>query len=271
MSARWAAVIGDPVAHSLSPLMHNAWLEQAGLDGEYRAIRVLEHNAADEIRALLDAPACCGVNVTLPHKETALAQADEASDSAAAIGAANTLTLRSGRIYADNTDEAGFIDGLRRQAPGLSLTGARVLILGAGGAARAAVYALNKAGARVKIANRTRSRAEALAEALGGDAVSWPPRLDGETLIVNATAVGLDGVETPLPSFDGAAPDAAAYDLIYNPLETPFLRAARAEGLTGIDGLDMLIGQARPAFKAFFGAPPPDIDMRALLLGERGL
>lgn len=258
MSAR-AGVAGWPVAHSLSPLIHGAWLEAAGLDGRYEAF-ACETEA--DFRRLLDegrAGRLRGLNVTAPWKETALAQADEASPIARACGSANLLMFSEGRIGADSTDGRGLVAALSEQAPGLVLSGARAVVLGAGGAARAAVQALAAGGAEVAVLNRTRERAERLAAELGARAAD-------ETALAQARLV-VSALSVP-PAVDLAVlpADAVVMDMTYRPLQTPFLRAARTRGLIGVDGLAMLIGQARPSFQALFGVAPPPVDVRAVAM-----
>ncbi len=266
---RRAGVAGWPVAHSLSPALHGAWIEAAGLDAIYDAVSVAPEAAARELRGL-GARGYAGVNVTAPHKATALAVADDVRPAARAIGAANLLLFEDAGIVADNTDAIGFLTGLEA-ARGTAAAEDLVLILGAGGAARAAAFALTQAGGRrVVIANRTQTAAEQLAKAFGAAAVAWDRRTEvaaDAALIVNATSLGMSG-QPPLPLDLSQARDTAiVYDLVYAPLETPLLAAARRRGLRAVDGLDMLIGQARPSFEAFFGRPPPpDVDARGVLL-----
>lgn len=254
-----AGVAGWPIAHSLSPLIHTAWLSAAGLDGAYAAHpceteadfnRLLDEGRHGRLR---------GLNVTAPWKEQALSEADIVSPTARACGSANLLVFEGGRIVADSTDGQGLLIALAEQAPHLSLSGASVVILGAGGAARAAVQALAVAGAEVGVLNRTAERAERLAQDLGARVVT-PEALTTARLVINALSVP--------PALDlGALPaDGVVMDMTYRPLETPLLAQARARGLTGVDGLAMLIGQARPSFEALFGVSPPDVDVRALAL-----
>jgi len=252
--------------------MHNAWIAAADLDAVYIPFAIAPDTAEAAFRAL-PALGIAGLNVTVPHKETALRVADTVTERARIIGAANLLTVdRDGGLQADNTDALGFLYGLETSSADAS---GPCVMLGAGGAARAVVAALADAGcAQLRIVNRSADRAKdlaALAERLGlavtthsFDAVG--EALKGARLLVNATSLGLKGGAPLDVSLDGLAPDAAVYDLIYTPLETPLLRDARAAGLTTIDGLHMLIGQARPSFEALFGvAPPADVDVRALL------
>ncbi|MCG8441200.1 MAG: shikimate dehydrogenase, partial [Caulobacterales bacterium] len=202
----------------------------------------------------------------------ALDAADEASPAARALGAANLLTVSEDRLFADNTDVIGFRAGLTER--GVAITGP-ALIVGAGGAARAAAYALREAGADpVTLVNRTDAKAAAVAADLGAASAPWTDRhgvLAQAALIINATTAGM--ADRPALDLDliQARPEAVVYDLVYTPLETPLLTAARARGLAAVDGLGMLIGQARPSFEAFFGRPPPaSLDARALLIAALG-
>jgi shikimate dehydrogenase len=265
-----AGVAGAPVAHSLSPLIHNAWIAAAGLDAVY----VPFTPPAEGFEAFaqgLRGGAVRGLNVTVPFKEAALFLADRASERAKAAGAANLLTFApGGEIVADNTDGAGLLAALAEQAPGFDVTGGPVVILGAGGAARGAAAALAMAGApQIRIVNRTHQRAEALAIAVGPAARALEltaSAFEGAGLIVNATTLGLGGGFGPAAAFAAARGGAAALDMVYRPLRTEFLDRAAKAGLITVDGLAMLIGQAAPSFEAFFGAAPPAIDVRALCL-----
>lgn len=267
-----AGVVGRPVAHSLSPILHNAWLAAAGIDGVYVAFPL----AADGFGALAQAlrgGVVRGLNVTIPFKEAALRIADEASDLARRSGAANVLTFETdGRIVADNTDGMGLLAAFAAQAPQWDAGAGPVAVLGAGGAARGAVAALLTAGAsKIWVVNRTLARAEAIADAMGPQVTALPmaranEALSQATAVINATSAGLSGqpdLEVPL---NATPDDAVIMDMVYRPLDTTFLRQARALGRPTVDGLEMLIGQAAPAFELFFGRPPPPIDVRALAL-----
>jgi shikimate dehydrogenase len=272
-----AGVVGAPVRHSLSPLIHNAWLAGAGIDGAYVPFAPPPERFAAFIHGLRGG-AVRGLNVTLPFKEEALALADRASPRAAAAGAANLLVFETdGTLVADNTDGLGLLAAFAEQAPGFDPAAAPVVILGAGGAARGAAAAFAGAGApQVRVVNRTLSRAQALAEALEGPITAFAlsdaaQALAGAGAVINATSAGLSGeagLDLPL----AAAPASAlVMDMVYKPLTTPLLAQARAEGLRTVDGLAMLIGQAVPAFEAFYGAPPPqDVDVRKLALAALG-
>lgn len=258
-----AGVAGRPIGHSLSPLIHGAWIVGAGLDAIYDAFEPLGETAFAALIGEGRAGRLQGLNVTAPYKEQALALADEASDAARLCGSANLLLFEDGRVRADSTDGAGLLAALSEQAPDLRLEGSMVLVLGAGGAARAAAAALKSAGAEVMVANRTRSRAEAMASDLGLT-VADVGAAGEAALIVNALSVQ--------PDIDPALlrADAILMDMTYRPLITPFLAAGRARGLTTVDGLAMLIGQARPSFRAIFGVEAPDVDVRRLALDAMG-
>jgi shikimate dehydrogenase len=264
-----AGVAGAPVRHSLSPLIHNAWLAAAGVDGVYVAFSP----PAGRFTAFaegLRGGAVRGLNITVPFKQEALALADAASMRATGAGAANVLIFEpEGTIRADNTDGAGLLAAFAEQAPGFDPKAGPVVILGAGGAARGAAATLREAGTpEVRIVNRTAARAAALAKALNLVATPDTPRTYADAVaVINATSAGLSG-EGPEGAFD-AAPDSAVFmDMVYTPLKTPFLAAAEARGQRTVDGLAMLIGQAKDAFTAFYGAAPPEIDVRALVLRE---
>ena len=268
-----AGVLGYPARHSLSPTLHGAWLDACGIDGTYEAVEVAPEDFAREVRARFKT-GWAGFNVTMPHKRAAFEFADERTATAQALGVSNLIFMRDGKIVADNRDGEGFLYGLRRQAPHVALAGARVLLFGAGGAAQAVAHALAGCGAHVIVANRSQEPARALAGDVRGEASSFPPPAEawrGARLIVNATSIGMaGGPEIPDGlDFTRAEQGAVFYDLVYKPLETPLTRRAKTAGLKTVDGLDMLIGQARPAFETLYGAPPPDsVDIRALLLAR---
>ncbi|HYC98909.1 shikimate dehydrogenase [Brevundimonas sp.] len=258
-----AGVAGQPIAHSLSPLIHGAWIAAAGLDVDYRAFGPEDEAGFAALVAGGRAGRLRGLNVTAPFKAAALALADEVSETAQLCGSANLLVFDSGRVCADSTDGEGLLAALAGQAPDLVLKGGSVVILGAGGAARAAAAALKQAGAKVGVLNRTRARAEALAVDLDVS-VATPEALGAAALVVNALSVAPDIEIGALRS------DAVLMDMTYRPLLTPFLAAGRARGLTTVDGLAMLIGQARPSFRALFGREPPAVDVRRLALEALG-
>jgi shikimate dehydrogenase len=264
-AAMLAGIAGQPVAHSLSPVIHNAWLEASDIDGAYMPFAPKDAAGFDALVAAGRAGLVQGLNVTAPFKEQAFAMADEASKAAQATGSANILVFDNGHVRADSSDGVGVLYALAEQAPGLNLKGAVVVMLGAGGAARAGAGALIEAGASIRILNRSRDRAETLAADLGASvSVADEAALPEADLVINALSVP--------PSIDLSVlkPTAVVMDMTYKPVVTDFLAAARARGLTTVDGLAMLIGQAAPSFTALFRRPPPSLDLRALLLAHLG-
>ncbi len=261
-------VCGWPVAHSRSPVMHNAALAEMGLhDWRYQRLPIPPDALADTVRAL-ERAGFRGVNVTIPHKEAALALADTASDTARAVGAANTLTFSAGRIEADNTDVGGLLDAL--SPTGRDPRGKRALVLGAGGAGRAAVHALVRAGADVMIWNRTARRAERLARELGGRAVTGAEPAD---LIVQCTSVGLQDPDEPFKRLpidaDTFEAGTCVVDLVYRADGTNFLAAARSGGADVIDGLEILVSQGALSLERWTGRPPPREAMRGAVTDQR--
>jgi shikimate dehydrogenase len=266
-AARLAGVIGWPVKHSRSPRLHGFWLAAHGVDGGYVPLAVEPARFEAAVRGLV---ACGfrGANVTIPHKEAAFALCDEVAASARRAGAVNTLVFEGGRILGSNTDGYGFLESLREQAPGFDARSGPAVLLGAGGAARAIGAALLDAGCpRLTLVNRTRDRAEALAAALGGPVqVADAPPLAGAALLANTTSLGMSGQPPLEVDLSPLPPTAVVADIVYVPLETPLLAAARARGLMAVDGLGMLLHQARPGFEAWFGvAPQVDAALRAFV------
>lgn len=261
MKVPLAGVIGCPVGHSRSPRLHGAWLREYELAGHYVPLHV-EPDDLERVLRAMPAMGFVGANVTIPHKEAALALADYVTPEARAIGAANTLQFIDGRIEADNTDGYGFMANLRDAAPVWDATSGPALVLGAGGAARAVLVALAAAGVpEIRLTNRTRSRADGLAAELAAPIVivDWADRAaaaDGAALVVNTTSLGMQG--QPSLDFPVSALRAhmAVTDLVYTPLETNLLRDARAQGCTVVDGLGMLLHQAVPGFQRWFGRTP---------------
>lgn len=245
-----AYLFADPVSHTLSPVMHNAAFAACHLAGEYQARRVRPHELGAAI-AGLRAAGVLGANLTIPHKETAVAFVDSLSSAARAIGAINTIVNRDGQLCGDNTDAPGLAAALTDAGD----AGGPAVVLGAGGAARAAVYALRGQGRDVFVVNRTLDRARSLTAALGGQALDRAAVPWAEVgLIVNASSAGLnDPAQTPLPEFDFAAlpPQALVYDMVYKPAETRLMSEARSAGLRAENGLGMLAQQARLAFIAW--------------------
>jgi len=269
-SAKTAGVIGQPIGHSLSPLMMAAWIRDAGIDAIYTPYLASPHMFAPVVHALFRA-GLKGLNVTLPHKTEALTISHHISDRADRIGAANLLTYVDGQIHADNTDAVGFTRALT--AAGHEIRGKSALVLGAGGAARAIVDGLVEAGvSSLTICNRSRERAEAIRNDLAPSARigSWDDRndaLSGVDLVVNATSLGLRDQPELGMDWGLAGSGTVVADSVYVPLQTGFLKTAKAAGLETVDGLGMLIEQGKPSFEAFFGSSAPEsTDVRALLI-----
>lgn len=269
MSLRYAEVIGDPVAHSRSPMIHGFWLDRLGLPGVYRKTHVVAGDLPDWLAARRADPDWRGANVTIPHKQTVIPLLDRLDPLAARIGAVNTIVPEDGMLVGYNTDAAGFLEPLAGPlAERHLLRTAR--IFGTGGAARAVAHALAGEGFTVILIGRDTMRADALAAELDAEThvapladfarpleFDWGEPGDRLDLVVNTTSLGMTG-QPPLPlHFSHVPPDAIVYDAVYAPLETPLLAEARAKGHPVIDGLAMLIGQARRAFRHFYGVAPP--------------
>lgn len=275
--AKLAGVMGWPVSHSLSPVLHGHWLDSLDIDGAYVPLAVAPEDFA-QVLAALPKMGFRGVNVTVPHKEAALAAVDEADALARRIGAVNTVIVGDdGKLTGTNTDGYGFLENLKGGAPGWGATQGPAVVLGAGGAARAVIVALIDAGApEIKLVNRTRARADRLAQDLDGPVTvhDWDDRaaiLAGANLLVNTTTLGMTGKDPLEISLDALPSDALVNDIVYAPLETGLLAAARARGNPVVDGLGMLLHQARPGFEAWFGqAPQVTDDLRARILGHLG-
>jgi len=274
-AARLAGVVGWPVKHSLSPRLHNIWLRRYGLDGVYVPLEVRPEHFAEALLALPKL-GFRGVNVTVPHKERALALVHSATPVARRIGAVNTIAVaEDGSLVGDNTDGFGFIENLRQACAGWRGDRREAVVLGAGGAARAVVVALCDDGvAAIRLVNRTLSRARALAAELRGpvQAVPWSERnraLAKADLVVNTTLLGMEH-QPPLDLDLSVLPSTAVvYDLVYAPRETALLASARARGNRCVGGLGMLLHQARPGFAAWFGCMPElTDDLAAQVLGE---
>lgn len=257
-----AAVLGQPIAHSRSPRLHGHWLRRYGIRGHYIPIDVSQQN----LRGVLEAMprmGFVGCNVTIPHKEAIIDLAGSVTDRAALIGAANTVVFRAdGSILADNTDGVGFIENLRHGAPDWSARAGPSAVFGAGGAARAVVMSLLDAGVpEIRLANRTRARAESLRRQFGArvvvyDWVQAGNMLDDALTVVNTTSLGMEGKPAFRVPLDGLEPGALVTDLVYAPLETELLRTARTRGCRVVDGLGMLLHQAVPGFERWFGLRP---------------
>jgi shikimate dehydrogenase len=269
-----AGVIGHPIAHSRSPALHGFWLKRYGIKGHYIPIDVAQADLKETL-AFLPKLGFVGLNVTIPHKETVLALADVVTDRAALIGAANTLIFRKdGKVHADNTDGAGFIANLRQNAPDWTPQVGPAAIFGAGGAARAVIAALIELGVpEIRIANRTRPRAEALRADFGArlhvfDWVQAANMLQGAALVINSTSLGMTGKPDFRVPLDALEPGALVTDLVYTPLMTQFLIEAQERGARVVDGLGMLLHQAAPGFERWFNhRPEVDDATRAAVLG----
>jgi shikimate dehydrogenase len=274
--ARAACVIGWPIGHSRSPLIHNYWLRTYGIAGEYRREAVPPDRLGAFVQSLA-ARGYTGANVTVPHKEAALVLS-QPDDRARAVGAANTLWLDAGALRSTNTDVEGFLNNLDACAPGWDRKPAPAVVLGAGGAARAVVYALLERGiGRVVVANRTERRAAALRERFGAhiDPVRWEERdaaLADAALVVNTTTLGMPGQAELVLDIGRLPSDAVVADLVYVPLVTPLVRSARARGLRAADGLGMLMHQAVGGFALWFKKKPAvTAELRALLEADLAL
>ena len=267
LGTKYAEVIGDPIAQSKSPMIHGFWLQALGLDGAYRATRVAADGLADYFAARRANPDWLGCNITLPHKEAALAFVEDRGGVKDSIGAINLAFRTDGALVGTNTDAAGFYAPISD----MDLAGRPVVVIGAGGAARAILFALSRVGVGpVTLLNRNPLKGAALLASFGlkGEALKLDAPLPPAGLLVNATLLGMAG-QPPLELDLSPLPDdAVVYDIVYAPLETGLLRAARARDLDTVDGLEMLIGQAALAFELLFGAAPPrdrDDELRALL------
>jgi shikimate dehydrogenase len=271
--SRVAGVMGWPVGHSRSPRLHGYWLRHYGVDGAYVPLPVRPADFPAALRALPKL-GFVGANVTVPHKEAALAGVERASPEARRIGAVNTVIVAAdGVLEGRNTDGFGFIENLRSAIRDWQATSGPAVIIGAGGAARAVAVALLDAGApQLRLVNRTAARAERLAAEIGGTIMihSWEDRsraLTDAALLVNASTLGMTGEPALDLELENLPVAAIVNDVVYSPLETPLLKAARARGNRVVDGLGMLLHQARPGFAAWFGVEPEvTADLRRFVL-----
>ena len=269
-----AGVIGSPIAHSRSPILHNYWLKRYGIKGHYVPLDIAQADLADALR-MLPKMGFVGANVTIPHKEAVLKIADIVTDRAALIGAANTLIFRAdGKIHADNTDGSGFIANLRQNAPGWDPKAGPAMVFGAGGAARAIIAALIEVGVpEIRLTNRTRARADALRSDFGAkitvvDWVQSAHALDDVATAINTTALGMVGKPEFNIDLSDLNPKALVNDLVYTPIQTEFLTAAAARGCKTVGGLGMLLHQAAPGFERWFGQRPEvDEETRDRVMG----
>ncbi|HSG37067.1 MAG TPA: shikimate dehydrogenase [Paracoccaceae bacterium] len=257
-----AGVIGSPIAHSKSPRLHRHWLAKYGLAGDYVPLHVEKDDLSDVLRAL-PKMGFVGANVTIPHKVAALEIADQVSDRATLIGAANTLIFHEdGKIIADNTDGYGFLANLKQGAPDWRPDLGPAAVLGAGGAARAVIVSLLDAGVpEILLANRTRTKADVLRSEFGArvrvfEWVQAGNMIEAATTVVNTTSLGMVGSPELRVPLDGLQPGTVVTDLVYNPLRTHLLDEAEKAGCTVVDGLGMLLHQGVPGFERWFGVRP---------------
>lgn len=256
-------LIGHPVSHSKSPLIHNYWIEKYGLKGHYTAVDIAPEDLESGLRALIE-KGFTGFNVTVPHKESMLRLCDHVEKSAATIGAVNTVYIQSGKLHGFNTDAFGFVQNIKTAVPEFSFAGGPVVLLGAGGAARAVLYALTQEGTpQIYLTNRTRERAAELQKNFKDDGaieiIDWEKRaeiLENAALLVNSTTLGMTG-QAPLEMDLRALPQTALVnDLVYAPLKTNLLKRAAEKGCRTVDGIGMLLHQARPGFEKWYGVLP---------------
>lgn len=257
-----AGVMGWPVMHSRSPVLHNYWFRHHKLAGTYVPLAIRPEDLAAALRALHPL-GFAGCNLTIPHKQAALKIVDEVATLAKSIGAISCVVVRpDGSLAGTNNDCYGFIQSIRQEQPGWRADGGPSVVIGAGGGARAVCYSLAQAGAKeIRLVNRTFARANTIVEEFGGPlrALPWEQRheaLDGAAMVVNTTSLGMAG-QGPLDiGLERLPARALAVDIIYTPLETPFLRAARERGNPTVNGLGMLLHQGRPSWQAWFGIEP---------------
>ena len=255
---RRACVMGHPVAHSRSPMIHGYWLKTLGIPGAYE-LKDLTPDQFVPFITNLAANGYVGGNVTLPHKEAAYRTVAARDAAAEAVGAVNTLWLEDGKLMGGNSDVHGFIANLDDRAPGWNVAGCKAVILGAGGAGRSAVYAFGQRGVQVHVVNRTPARAQDLAQRFGARAHGWdelPRLLSLADVLVNCTSLGMAGKEALQIDLGPLKKSAVVYDIIYVPLETGLLAAARKRGHRTVDGLGMLLQQAGFGFRKWFGGNP---------------
>ena len=256
-----AGVVGHPVKHSRSPIIHGYWLEQFGINGRYDRYDVKPEDFSHFVKTLSE-QGLQGVNVTIPHKEAAFLALDEATERARRLKAANTLWFENGKLWGDNTDSIGFLANLDQGHPGWDINAKSALILGAGGAARAIIAGLQERNIeKITIVNRTRERAEELALMSGGQVAvaEWSKlsfQFESADLVVNTTSLGMSGQPDLDLSLDPLGKNALVTDIVYVPLETNLLKQARLRGNPVVDGLGMLLHQAVPGFEHWFGKRP---------------
>ncbi len=270
-----AGVIGHPITHSKSPLIHNYWIKAYGLQGSYEAIDIPPDDLEGGVKRLID-EGYTGFNVTVPHKETALSLCDKVEHNAQAISAVNTVVIEDGKLHGLNTDGFGFLNNIWDTAPDFEFEKKRAVVLGAGGAARAIISGLiGEEIGQIILINRTREKAEKIKDEMGfsSDLIivgTWELRhqiLEGADLLINTTSLGMEGQPALDIDFGALPKKALVNDIVYAPLQTDLLKAAQENGNVAITGIGMLIHQARPAFKEWFGLLPDVTDeLRSLVL-----
>lgn len=271
-----AAVIGWPIAHSRSPIVHSYWLREYGIEGSYERLGVPPEQIEEFLRTF-ERTGLAGGNVTIPHKEVAMRMCDEVDEAARLLGAVNTLRYEDGKLYGSNTDGIGFLGSLDAGAPGWDKAGGVAVVLGAGGAARAIIWALISRGfSPIQIVNRTVERAQDLVVRFGSGTQAHsidvlPDLLPKAAILVNTTSLGMNGQPSMDVDLDLLPDNALVTDIVYVPLETDLLARARKRGLRTVDGLGMLLHQAVPGFEQWFGIRPKVTDaLRAAVLADMG-
>lgn len=255
-----AGVIGHPISHSKSPFIHGYWLKQYGIDGEYKTYDIAPAELETGVHGLIDS-GLVGFNVTLPHKQNIMPLCKTLSDEARLIGAVNTITvLKNGDLHGHNTDAFGFAQNLKETIPDFKWNGAAATVIGAGGASRAIIYALQQNGiSNIRITNRTRESAQILATPYDAEVIDWNNRhssVRDVDLIINTTSLGMNGQEPLDLDLSGISKNTVVYDIVYAPLITPLLQQAQQYGARTVTGIGMLLHQARPGFEAWFGQFP---------------
>ena len=273
-TAARAFVAGFPIGHSRSPIIHNYWLGQFGIAGRYEALEIKPENFSAFVGDLKKGGIYRGGNVTIPHKEAAFRAADKPDALANELGAVNTLWLEDGLVHGTNTDGHGFTANLDHHRPGWDAVD-RAVILGAGGASRSVIQSLRDRGIKeIHVVNRTVERARQLADHFGpaihGQPMNALPEvLHGAGLVVNTTSLGMEGSQAMLVDFSPLAKNALVTDIVYVPLKTPILEMAEQQGFATVDGLGMLLHQARPGFETWFGRKPEVTeDLRSLIIAD---
>ena len=268
-----AGVIGHPISHSKSPIMHGHWLDIYGIEGEYKRYDISPEELASGVSNLIDM-GLGGFNVTLPHKRNIMPLCHSLSEEAQSIGAVNTVVINhNGKLHGHNTDAFGFSENLVQSIPDFDWTNTIATVIGSGGAARAILYALSKKNVpEIRITNRTRESAEKIGTPYHAKIYDWDKRDDAcisSGLVINTTSLGMDG-QPPLEiDISLVSKNAVIYDIVYTPLQTSLLKQAQESGLRAVTGIGMLLHQARPGFEAWFGIYPVVTERLTKLLLEK--